>query len=472
MTTSGEQLLGFLSFERFPHVVANSSPSSGRDGLDFGCCDLRSTWMWWRGVTSGAPVNAGLPAASLSASSLTFAAQTVGTSSTAQTITLSNLGNASLIVSGIALSGSGAGSFAETNTCGTSLAAGASCGISVVFTPSASGAVTATVAVTDNAAGSQQSVTLSGTGTVPAASFSATSLTFVANAGSSSAAQTVTLSNTGQAPLAVAGVTVIGTNGANFSETDTCGTRVAAGASCSIVVAFTATAPGSYVASLSVADNAAASPQSVGLSGTETAPVVSLSASTLNFVTPAESTSAVQTVTLTNTGNGALNLPGVAVGGTNASSFHESDNCGTSVTAGGSCTISLNLTAFLAMNYAGTVTIASNAPAGTKTVALTGTGTGNDYAEYQQRRRLGDRHRGGDAGLRSGAVSHLRNPSGRRLEQPGGCNELLQQRWKGAGSIYGDSGPRDGDAVYRIEAGGKCLSRFLGGRDVGTRRTS
>ncbi len=106
------------------------------------------------------------PLASLSPSSLTFASQAVGATSAAQTLTLSNTGNAALSITSITLTGTNPGDFAQTNTCGSSVAAGANCSISVSFKPTASGSRTATVTVTDNATGSPQSVSLSGTGAV------------------------------------------------------------------------------------------------------------------------------------------------------------------------------------------------------------------------------------------------------------------------------------------------------------------
>jgi ASPM-SPD-2-Hydin domain-containing protein len=97
---------------------------------------------------------------SLSPTSLTFASQAVGTSSAAQTVTLTNTGTASLSISSIVASAQ----YAQTNTCGSSVAAGANCTISVTFTPSATGSQPGTITVTDNATGSPQTVSLTGTG--------------------------------------------------------------------------------------------------------------------------------------------------------------------------------------------------------------------------------------------------------------------------------------------------------------------
>ncbi len=100
---------------------------------------------------------------SLSPASLSFAGQTVGTTSAAQTLTLTNSGSAPLAITGVTVSSG----FAESNTCGSSLAAGGSCMISVTFTPTTTGTVSGMLSVTDNSNGvanSTQTAMLSGTG--------------------------------------------------------------------------------------------------------------------------------------------------------------------------------------------------------------------------------------------------------------------------------------------------------------------
>jgi Putative Ig domain len=123
------------------------------------------------GLTSSAnfsiAATASAPIANLSPTFLAFAAQPSGTASAAQTVTLSNTGNAPLSIAGtgISISGTNATDFSQTNPCGTSVAVGSNCVISVMFTPSlsaASGSYTATLNVVDNASGSPQQVGLSG----------------------------------------------------------------------------------------------------------------------------------------------------------------------------------------------------------------------------------------------------------------------------------------------------------------------
>ena len=102
------------------------------------------------------------PSATLSTSpsALSFADQALNTTSAAKAVTVSNTGNAAAAVSAIAAGGD----FSQTNTCGTSIAAGASCTVNVSFRPTASGARTGSLTITSNATNSPTTVTLSGTG--------------------------------------------------------------------------------------------------------------------------------------------------------------------------------------------------------------------------------------------------------------------------------------------------------------------
>src|SRR5207245_1491643 len=272
------------------------------------------------------------------------------------------------------------GDFAETNTCGSSVAAGANCTISVTFTPTAAGSRTGTVKFTDNAGGSPQSVGLTGTGSnaPPAISLSATSLSFGSQATvNASAAQTVTLSNTG-GPLSISSMAVTGTNAGDFSETNTCGSSVAGGANCTISVTFTPTAAGSRVGAVTITDNATGSPQSVSLSGTGTAtpPTVSLSPASVSFLNQGvNTTSGAQTVTLSNTGGSSLTITSISMTGTKGGDFSETNTCGSGVAGGTNSRISMTFTPAAARSRAGAATIADNATGSPQSVSLTGAGT-------------------------------------------------------------------------------------------------
>ncbi len=102
------------------------------------------------------------PLLSVTPGSLTFGNTNVGATSGTQSATLTNTGTATATISSVAKTGD----FAQTNTCGASLAAGASCSITVSFTPTAAGTRSGAVTVTSNATGSPTTLSLSGTGVV------------------------------------------------------------------------------------------------------------------------------------------------------------------------------------------------------------------------------------------------------------------------------------------------------------------
>jgi hypothetical protein len=208
-----------------------------------------------------------LPGIALSPQALNFGNQTLGVASTAQSITLINAGSAPLQITSIA----GTPEYAVSNNCGTTVPAGSgSCTINVTFTPTTAGANTNELIITDNAAGSPHYVAVTGSGvTGGAGTLTPTpkSVVFPIQAlNTTSPAQVVQLVNASLAAITISDITVTG----DFAETNNCGTEPAvlnAGASCSVSVTFTPTASGSRTGSLSITDNAAGSPQGVGLSG-------------------------------------------------------------------------------------------------------------------------------------------------------------------------------------------------------------
>src|SRR5207249_2368442 len=241
----------------------------------------------------------------------------VDATSAPQAVTPSNSGSAPLSISSIAISGADSGDFAQTNNCGSSLAAGAKCTISVTFRPTATGTRTGTLTVTDNASGSPQTATLTGIGGVSAATLSPTSLTFSSqNVGATSAPQAVTLSNSGSAPLSISSIAITGADSGDFAQTNNCNSSLAAGAQCTINVTFRPAATGTRTGTLTVTDNASGSPQTASLSGTGVAPAATLSPTSLTFSSQDVGTrSAPQAVTLSNSGSGPLSISSIAITG-------------------------------------------------------------------------------------------------------------------------------------------------------------
>lgn len=296
---------------------------------------------------------------------LTFASQNLGTTSAAQTVTLTNIGSQSVNVTSIAT----AAPYAESNTCNGSLGAGSSCSVSVTFTPTVPGASSVSLTITDSAVGSPQVVSLTGTGTGPAVSLSPASLSFGSvNVGTRSPQQVVTLTNTGNATLDITSASATGP----FILSNRCGSTLAARANCKLNVEFAPTTIGTATGTLSIADNALASPQTVSLTGVGLAPVVTLSPTSLTFATQlVNTTSPSQSVTLTNTGTAALTITNV----TTNSSFSESNNCGSSVGAGASCILQVTFTPSRVGTITGNLKVFDNAAGSPQIVTLSGVGT-------------------------------------------------------------------------------------------------
>ena len=121
-------------------------------------------------------------AISLNPTTLTFPPQPVGSTSVAQVVTVTNSGSTALQIDLVSASPP----FAERNTCGSSLAAGANCEVSVTFTPDKAGSVTSSLIFTDSASGAQQAVPLGGTGTAFIVSSQSSKLTISSAGGSTS----------------------------------------------------------------------------------------------------------------------------------------------------------------------------------------------------------------------------------------------------------------------------------------------
>jgi hypothetical protein len=184
----------------------------------------------------------------------------VGTTSTAKTVTLSNTGNAPLVIASIATTGD----FAQSNNCKATLAAGKSCTISVTFTPTGGGLRTGTLAINDNAAGSPQTVPLSGNyvTVLPAP------LSFGPVTRNTTSEKLVTVTNNQSVALTTLSASISGTVfGTNALHTS-CGSTLGANSSCVYAVTFTPTAKKSYSGTISIVDSPdPGSPHSVALSG-------------------------------------------------------------------------------------------------------------------------------------------------------------------------------------------------------------
>ena len=188
-----------------------------------------------------------------------FASQLVGTSSPSQLLTLNNGQGVALSINGITFTGNNPGSFSQTNDCGSSLPAGGTCSIHVTFTPQVAGSLSATLNVNDNAGNTPPTVALSGIGAGGPVLLSVTSIAFGnVVTGTSKTAAAVKMTN--QTSAALTGINIV-SSGAPFSQVNTCGTTLAAGAQCTITITFSPTIVGTQSGTITINDSAAGSPQ-------------------------------------------------------------------------------------------------------------------------------------------------------------------------------------------------------------------
>ncbi len=328
-------------------------------------------------------VNVNAAAAStvtLTPTSLTFASTPVGLTTAAQSVTVKNTGATAVTLTSETITGTNATSFVKSGTtCGASLAAGASCTVSVEFHPSATGPLSAALSVADSAGGSPQNAGLSGTGTaaVPVVSLTPASIAFPATpVGSTSTAQVVYLRNTGSAALTISSIGFTGLNPSSFVQIGTCGTSLAPGTYCLILVAFRPGSAASLSSVLTVTDNAAGSPHNVTLTGTGTSvPPLGLSSTSLSFPTTLHgTTSLAKSVTLTNNGTATILLNSISLSGSFPADFVEVSTCGPTLAPAAVCYVFVAFEPAAAAAYTATVKISDNSAGSPQVITLSGTG--------------------------------------------------------------------------------------------------
>lgn len=278
------------------------------------------------------------------------------------TTSITNTGTAPLTLSGLSFGGTFAGeySLAAGNACTvtTTIAVGGACALVIQFNPAAAGNRGATLAVTHNAAGSGQSVTLSGTATatpLPAIDLAGVgTLTFGSvSLGTSSPPQTFSVRNNGAAPLNLRAITVGGTAASDYLRSGSCSTAspLAVSASCTVTLTFTPTAAGTRLGTLTIssdASNVLPNP-AVSFTGDGVAlpePTVTpqpVSAFPTTVLSTTSATSRV--VTISNSRLNSITYARV-VSGANATDFAvTAESCPTRVVpAGASCSLTLQFT--------------------------------------------------------------------------------------------------------------------------------
>lgn len=256
-----------------------------------------------------------LPAAttavSLNPTSGTFGSVNLGSSSTGQVFTFSNTGETDVTISSVAATGD----YAVTGNCVGTLAAGSSCTATVVFTPTAAGTRSGSLNITTTLPNPVFTAALTGTGVAPGLpTLSPSALTFGNTVvGASSTAQTVTVTNPAAVPVSIGSVAVTG----DYTQTNTCGTSIAANSTCTVSVVFKPTATGTRAGTLTVVSTgAAATTLTASLTGTGVVSDFTVGGTTTTSVTVAAGQTGTVSLTFTpvNSFNGTITLTCAASG--------------------------------------------------------------------------------------------------------------------------------------------------------------
>lgn len=320
--------------------------------------------IWQTGLWS---VGTNLAAASVNPAALVFQSQVFGTASTAQTVTVQNTGSVALQPTSIAFSGDSS-DFSATGTCvGQSIAVGASCTLQVTFTPQATGRRTAQMLVYANIYGGQLSIDLNGSG-LPGGSVNPSPLNLSfgqVEVGTTATPLQITLTNSGSSATVISNVSV----SAPFTlATNSCGTSLGSNSACQVQIGFAPTQAGTATGQVTFNDGGGT--QTVELAGTgAAAPTDTLSPTSIAFPSTASGQiSAAQPVTITNSGDLALQVTSIAA----SANFQQSSGCVSGVAAHSTCSISVQFAPAQMSALSGTLTLTDSL--GTKTVSLSGTG--------------------------------------------------------------------------------------------------
>jgi hypothetical protein len=344
-----------------PAVALSAAPSGASPQVLVAATYGRGIWqtsLWTASDT-------GLTQATVTPASLVFGSQAFNSTSSAQTVTLQNVGSVALAPTAIDMSGD----FSETDNCkNTTMAAGASCTINVTFTPTETGSRTGQMTIHANVYGGQFTVDLSGTGSAAGSVIlTPTSYDFgLVAVNSTSSPVQFQAGNSGATAVPITSVAV--TSPFTISS-NACGTTsLAANADCQVMVAFAPTATGPVTGTLTFTDGAGI--QTVQLSGTGgAAPTDVLNPTTLSFPdTATGALSSTQTVALTNTGD----LPLKSISISASACFQASNNCGTQLAAHSACAITVAFNPTQVGAQTGTLTVADALQ--TQTGSLSGTG--------------------------------------------------------------------------------------------------
>jgi hypothetical protein len=323
----------------------------------------------------------------LTPSSLTFSNQIVGTTSPVQVVTYLNGTAGPVTINRVSISGPGSNDFViipqSSNCAGNTLGPNGDCAVAVAFAPVTNGLRQANLLFADNAVGSPRIASLIGTATAPSPALclsNSPSLVFSnQSVGTTSAVQSVTITNCGSLPLIMSNVTFTGSAPTDFLLAPSACTNapIPVGATCTFQLEFAPTKTGTRLANLVIPNNSAVSPATIALQGVgvTASPAICLSSSSINFGTVSvNSTSTVQSLTITNCGTADLVISNISITAGSTAEFSVLSNTCTTVATGSACTVNLVFVPTNGGPQSATLSISDNAPGSPQLVTVSGTG--------------------------------------------------------------------------------------------------
>jgi hypothetical protein len=305
--------------------------------------------------------------ASFNPPSVNFNNVPVGQTST-QNVTLSNTGNANLVITSVATPGAVIGVTMQAPP--VTIPPNGAISFIVSFSPNSTSGISGSIKFVDNAPDSPQFFVVTGSAVGAGSTLSANPGSF--NFGNvqvgSTGTQPITISNSGTSPITISGVT---SGGAGFSETGLAANQtIAAGGSATMTAQFAPTSAGTAAGTITITSNATNSPLVVSLSGTGIQGLLSANPSSINFGSLITGNTSTVNVTLTDTGTANVSISGASASGT---SFRMSTLAAQTLTPGGTATFTVTFAPTSNGSWTGNVSISSNAQGSPLVIPLSGT---------------------------------------------------------------------------------------------------
>jgi hypothetical protein len=325
------------------------------------------------------------PRAELSHSEIDFEGLVIETQGVARRLEIANPGSATLSIDEVRLTGESAADFTkgQDGCSGTELGPGRRCAVELQFRPRSRGTKSAKLVLRSNLPGTSPEVVLSGRGMAPEMTLSRSRLDFAAVRQSESQDLRVEITNSGEAPLSFSEIRFTGTQSAEFNlAVDTCRSRpTAPGATCRLIVRFAPRGNGPRSANLQVVSNAPDGSALMLLRGSglpAPLPKLEFSPTSYDFGPRAVGQrSDVVTLTVTNSGEGRLEISSFRLGGRDAGDFRiVAGTCQglPHVVPGGDCSVGVRFTAGALGPRSASLRIEHNGPQGAATIQLSGEG--------------------------------------------------------------------------------------------------